>query len=70
MTTRLYAYRSQLFFLKLAALVVLLLLPSALLAQATVSTGSVNGTVTDPSGAAVPGARLRLREPIPALVSM
>jgi hypothetical protein len=38
------------------ALVVCLLLPCLLQAQATISTGNINGTVVDPSGAAVPRA--------------
>jgi hypothetical protein len=44
----------------LAALAILLLLPSALLAQSTISTGNINGTVTDPSGAAVAGAQVTI----------
>ena len=44
----------------IAALALLLLLPSASLAQSTISTGNVNGTVTDPSGAAVAGAKVTI----------
>src|SRR5579863_3250241 len=36
--------------------VLLLLLPAGLFAQTTISSGSVQGTVTDPSGAVVRGA--------------
>src|SRR6516225_2415008 len=43
-----------------ALAILLLLLPSALLAQSTVSTGNINGTVTDPSGAAVAGAKVTI----------
>ncbi len=52
---------SQVFSLTIVALATLvLLLPSTLVGQATVSTGSVNGTVTDPSGAAVAGAKVTI----------
>ena len=44
----------------LAALAIALLLPSLLLGQATISTGNINGTVTDPSGAAVSGAKVTI----------
>ncbi len=43
-----------------AALAIALLLPSLLWGQATTSTGNINGTVTDPSGAAVPGAKVTI----------
>jgi len=44
----------------MAALAILLLLPSLLHAQATISTGSINGAVTDPTGAAMPGAKVTI----------
>src|SRR5208283_3602021 len=44
----------------ITALAVSLLLPSILQGQATISTGNVNGTVVDPSGAAVPGAKVTI----------
>ncbi|MGO9402745.1 MAG: carboxypeptidase regulatory-like domain-containing protein [Terriglobales bacterium] len=44
----------------LAALAIVLLLPSLMWGQATTSTGNINGTVTDPSGAAVPGAKVTI----------
>jgi len=44
----------------LAALAIALLLPSLLWGQATTSTGNINGTVTDPSGASVPGAKVTI----------
>jgi hypothetical protein len=44
----------------LVALAIALLLPSLLWGQATTSTGNINGTVTDPSGAAVPGAKVTI----------
>jgi hypothetical protein len=40
--------------------ILLLLLPTALLAQSTVSTGNINGTVTDSTGAAVAGAKVTI----------
>src|SRR5438105_11446479 len=43
-----------------AAVFSLLLLPS-LFAQTTISTGSIQGTITDPSGAVVSGARVTIR---------
>ncbi len=59
--TRLQASQSPMFALTLAALAILfLLLPSTLFAQATISTGNINGSVTDPSGAAVPGAKVTI----------
>ncbi len=48
-------------FLFLAAFAaLLLLLPLAGLAQSTISTGNINGTITDPTGAAVPGAKVTI----------
>ena len=44
----------------ITALAVSLLLPSILQGQATISTGNINGTVVDPSGAAVPGAKITI----------
>ena len=41
-----------------SVLTAMLLLSAALIAQTTVSTGSIVGAVTDPQGAAVPAARL------------
>ncbi|MGA3315082.1 MAG: carboxypeptidase regulatory-like domain-containing protein [Candidatus Korobacteraceae bacterium] len=59
--TRLNAIGRREKFLRIAALATLfLLLPSTLLAQATISTGNINGTVTDPSGAAVSGAKVTI----------
>jgi len=42
-------------FLKTAITALLLCLVSAVALQAQTATGEVNGTVTDPNGAAVPG---------------
>src|SRR2546422_4144769 len=47
-------------FLKIAIVALLLTLVSAVALQAQTATGEVNGTVTDPNGAAVPGATLKL----------
>ena len=44
----------------LTALAVSLLLPPILQGQATISTGNINGTVFDPSGAAIPGAKITI----------
>jgi hypothetical protein len=47
--------------LSTAALAILfLLLPSTVFAQSTVSTGNINGSVTDPSNAAVAGAKVTI----------
>jgi uncharacterized surface anchored protein len=43
----------------LAGLIVLLL-PASLFSQSTSSTGAIQGTVTDPSGAVVPGAKVTI----------
>src|SRR5437016_3724225 len=47
-------------FLKIATVTALLTLVSAVALQAQTATGEVNGTVTDPNGAAVPGAMVKL----------
>ncbi len=44
--------------LAITARAVSLVLPSILQGQATISTGNINGTVIDPSGAAIPGAKI------------
>ena len=54
------AFRKESALPLLAALAIALLLPSLLWGQATISTGNINGTVTDPSGAAVPGAKVTI----------
>ncbi len=43
-----------------AALAILLLLPSFLLGQSTISTGNINGLVTDATDAAVAGAKVTI----------
>jgi hypothetical protein len=43
-----------------AALAIAVLLPSLLWGQATTSTGNINGTLTDPTGAAVAGAKVTI----------
>ena len=45
----------------ITALAVSLLLPPILQGQATISTGNINGTVVDPTGAAVPGAKITIK---------
>src|SRR5947207_15326341 len=47
-------------FLRTAIITLLLTLVSAVALQAQTATGEVNGTVTDPNGAAVPGAMVKL----------
>ena len=47
-------------FLKTAIIALLLTFVSAVALQAQTATGEVNGTVTDPNGAAVPGAIVKL----------
>src|SRR5216110_1527846 len=47
-------------FLKTAIIALLLTFVSAVALQAQTATGEVNGTVTDPNGAAVPGAMVKL----------
>ncbi len=42
------------------AMLSLMLAPSHIWGQATVSTGSIVGTVSDPSGASVPGAKVMI----------
>jgi hypothetical protein len=55
------AFRKQGALPLLAALAIALLLPcQRLVAQSTVSTGSIQGTITDPSGAAVPGVKVTI----------
>lgn len=44
----------------LATIVVFVLVPAALRAQTTISTGSIQGVVTDPSGAVVQGAKVSI----------
>src|SRR5215472_3873981 len=51
-------HRSQRIVIRLAMLFVLLALPIPGFAQTTVSTGGIQGTVTDPSGALVSGAKV------------
>src|SRR5436853_6168005 len=47
-------------FLRIATVTLLLTLVSAVALQAQTATGEVNGTVTDPNSAAVPGAIVKL----------
>src|SRR5262252_1757266 len=47
-------------FLKYPVLLVLLMFVWAMIASAQTATGEINGTVTDPNGAAVPGAAVKL----------
>jgi len=42
-------------------LVLVLVTSATMLAQTTISTGSIQGTVTDPSGAVMPGAKVSIR---------
>src|SRR5436309_1674269 len=47
-------------FLRTAIITLLLTVVSAVALQAQTATGEINGTVTDPNGAAVPGAMVKL----------
>ncbi len=58
--TRLNAFGKQPTLSLIVALAILLLLPSNMWAQATISTGNINGNVTDPSNAAIPGAKVTI----------
>jgi hypothetical protein len=57
--------RRNLYFLTILAIPAMsaFTLPSVAYAQATVSTGTIQGTITDPSGAVVPNAKITLTEP-------
>ena len=46
--------------ISVSIVLILLGLSGAIFAQTTISTGSIQGTVTDPSGAVVPGARISI----------
>jgi len=46
----------------LFAALTLVALPPSALAQSTISTGSIQGTVTDPSGAALSGAKVTITD--------
>ena len=46
------------YFYPITALALLIFLPPYVLAQTTVATGSIVGTVTDPSGAVIVGAQV------------
>src|ERR1700674_4653173 len=56
-----FCAESKRFSCVLLAIVALLCFTSALLAQTTVGTGSVVGTVTDPSGAVLSGAKITIK---------
>ena len=58
--TRLNALGKQPTLPLIVALAILLLLPSSVWAQATISTGNINGNVTDASGAAIPAAKVTI----------
>ncbi len=47
-----------------ALAVIAVLSPTALLAQSTIHAGSINGTVTDATGAVVPGATVTIENPV------
>jgi Carboxypeptidase regulatory-like domain len=53
---------NRLAYLRAIAACFLLLLPVALSAQTTVATGSIQGSITDPSEAVVPGAKVLITE--------
>jgi len=58
--TRLTALGKQPTLPLIAALTILLLLPTSVWAQATISTGNINGNVTDASDAAIPNAKVTI----------
>jgi hypothetical protein len=62
-STRRFAVRFRMFAaLALMVIAIMLASHSTLLAQTTISTGSIQGTVTDPSGAAVSGAKITITQ--------
>ncbi|MGC2110412.1 MAG: carboxypeptidase regulatory-like domain-containing protein [Candidatus Korobacteraceae bacterium] len=58
--TRTKAPRTLHIFSSLAAMAILFLLPTVLLGQSTVSTGNINGSVTDATNAAISGAKVTI----------
>jgi hypothetical protein len=61
MKTRILLNAVRLYGLPVACAVVALVLSTLTFAQTTISTGSIQGTVTNPSGAVVPGAKISIR---------
>ena len=61
MKTRILSNAVRLYGLPIASAVVALVFSTLTFAQTTISTGSIQGTVTDPSGAVVPGAKISIR---------
>src|SRR5438094_372258 len=59
MTSRQFVYGRAIQLILILAVTAAVLSPS-ILAQTTISTGSIQGTVTDPSGAVVSGARITI----------
>ena len=61
MTTRMLSNAVRRYASSVSSLLGVLVLCTLTFAQTTISTGSIQGTVTDPSGAVVPGAKISIR---------